>query len=946
MNLRAFIPRLQNVFIVNAQSISSENMEFMKSLLYKVARFVPIRWLPLEMKLRMLVRSRVLDAEWHRKATQQSPLSELELARQVWDDDRERVANPFFSADFYRHHYGFSGSPGEALLHYVLVGERKGRKPTEWFEPNFFRQQHPEAPAGLSAIGLYGRHWTQYPRAHPYFDSYWYIQANPDVAQTGRSPLDHFVNDGLQEGREPNEFFDSGWYLAQNPDVVATGMSAATHFCVYGARELRNPSPLFDVRRYIAKHPDCEQSGLDPLAHFLVQGRPSGFDISRLVTQPQDLIPTSFTDKWLERGRTMRVDVIIPVYKDLAETRDCIESVLASELGPNVRLVVRNDASPEPEVTAWLRERAATGAFILQENDVNLGFVGTVNVSMRESIESGAEAVLLLNSDTEVAGDWVTRMAAHAAARSEVSSVTALSNNATICSWPKLGSNPMPPGASVSELDAAARAANAGTSVEIPTGVGFCMLITAASLRDVGLFDEKAFGKGYGEENDFCMRASEEGYVHLLAQDVFVHHQGEVSFASDSGPGKQRAEKIILTRYPNYNRLVSNHVGQDPGQVGRIRMLAGTWRAGAKPITAYISHHLGGGTDRQVMALAQAASEDGHAIVIKPVAGFSNRVHIENPFKQDGFELVLAIDSGEDLSQVLQLFGVQKVEIHHVLGHGAIIREALAISGIPFEFHVHDYYTICPQVTLTDKEFDYCGEPDAHGCNACIAGRPSHGATDIVNWRSRHAWLGLRADRVVAPSTDAATRVSRYIGRDVEARPHEAPVQQATAGNDRYRRRTYTHDAPLRLVLLGALAPHKGKFKVLELLEAISARDLPAHVHLIGYLGVTEGEMRPEMAKHFSSSGWYRDHELDGLIQAAKPDAFLFASTAPETYSFTLTAALKTGLPILATRLGAFIERLEGYPGATLYPPLANGNQICDVLAETYLDRIGNTNAA
>ena len=86
-------------------------------------------------------------------------------------------------------------------------------------------------------------------------------------------------------------------------------------------------------------------------------------------------------------------------------------------------------------------------------------------------------------------------------------------------------------------IDAVCRTVNAGRSVAVPTTVGFCMYIRRAALDQVGGFDAAAFGRGYGEENDFCMRAAQRGWSHRLACDTFVYHDGGVSF----GAGKERA---------------------------------------------------------------------------------------------------------------------------------------------------------------------------------------------------------------------------------------------------------------------------------------------------------------------------------------------------------------------------------------------------------------------
>ena len=160
----------------------------------------------------------------------------------------------------------------------------------------------------------------------------------------------------------------------------------------------------------------------------------------------------------------------------------------------------------------------------------------------------------------------------------------------------------------------------------------------------------------------------------------------------------------------------------------------------------------------------------------------------------------------------------------------------------------------------------------------------------------------------------------------------------------RWRARAASTAGPLRVVILGVLAPHKGKYKVLEALQETAQGKLPLHFHLIGYLGLTDGEMSDEMNANFSATGWYDESELDELIRAAQPDLFLFASTAPETYSFTLTKALKTGLPILAPAHGAYPERLVDYSNHLLFDPATSGHElarmICDFAAQLAIAEI------
>ena len=913
--------------------------EVAKSALYAVAVRMPQHAMPVALKLRLLIRSGIIDRGWYRLTTGRISDSDLELAQGVFTDDRPGVANPLFDADWYRYEYKFHGSPGEALLHYLLVGERRGHKPCLWFDPAFFFAHNPGALRGANALAQFTSNWRSNPLAHPYFDAAWYELRHPDVVAAGRNPLGHFANEGASEGREPNEFFDSAWYLQQHQDIARSGMSAAFHFCRYGATELRNPGPDFDMRRYAARFGDYAKSGLDPLGHYLVYGRKAGLDIGRQsLTMAHFAVPASMEPP----SSHFAIDVVVPVYRNVDETRRCLESLLASQLPENTRLLVYNDQSPEPAVTQYLRVLGAQGRIELRENENNLGFVGTVNRAMRETLTAnGRTAVVLLNSDTEVANDWLHRLYAHSALDPKVGSVTAMSNNATICSYPQIGANEMPAGITLAELDATAARVNRGVSIDIPTAVGFCMLIPVRCLREVGLFDEEAFGKGYGEENDFCLRAASRGYRHVLATDVFVRHVGEVSFGESSNIGKDNAGRVILARYPGYNELIANHVAQDPAFVARTRLTFASWKGDRKPVVALITHDVGGGTEKQVGHVCEALANDHHVVVIKPVAGHADRLFIENRSRFDAFTMLLDTGDGAGFCAFLQMLGVQEVQVHHLLGHGPNIRQGLALAGIGHEFHVHDYYAVCPQITMTTAQHEYCGEPGPAGCNACIAERPSLGASDITQWRRDHEWAIRGASRVVAPSQDCAARVGRYHPVRIDVVHHEGAAMPAPP---RWRARAASTAGPLRVVILGVLAPHKGKYKVLEALQETALGKLPLHFHLIGYLGLTDGEMSDEMNANFSATGWYDESELDELIRAAQPDLFLFASTAPETYSFTLTKALKTGLPILAPAHGAYPERLVDYSNHLLFDPVTSGHElartICDFAAQLAIAEI------
>jgi len=255
------------------------------------------------------------------------------------------------------------------------------------------------------------------------------------------------------------------------------------------------------------------------------------------------------------------VDIIVPVYRDLAATRRCLESVFNAADPLMGRVIVINDASPEPEVADYCASITADADLVSIAHESNKGFVATVNEGMRLAEDRD---VIILNSDTEVPGDWVTRLAT-AAQGDRIASVTPFSNNATICSYPHFcQDNPMPAGHAVASLSELFRANNAGQTIDIPTGIGFCMFLSRAAIDEVGDFDEAAFGRGYGEENDWCLRASAAGWRHLLCGDLFVFHAGGASFGQDAQALQASAMAVLESRYPDYTKQVAEFIERDP----------------------------------------------------------------------------------------------------------------------------------------------------------------------------------------------------------------------------------------------------------------------------------------------------------------------------------------------------------------------------------------------
>jgi glycosyltransferase involved in cell wall biosynthesis len=542
-------------------------------------------------------------------------------------------------------------------------------------------------------------------------------------------------------------------------------------------------------------------------------------------------------------------------------------------------------------------------------NPANLGFVASVNRGMSHLPDHDP---VLLNSDTEVPPGWLQRMQQCAYSAADIGTVTPFSNNATICSYPAFCSdNSLPRGFTSAQLDALFQRANPGVSVDIPTAVGFCMYIRRDCLNATGLFDEANFGRGYGEENDFSMRAAGRGWRNVLCCNTFVFHAGAVSFAGERSERSRIAYEVLCKLHPSYPARVSLHIENDLARPFRLRIDLLRLRENGRPVVLFVSHDLGGGTARHIMELAKLKENEADFLLLSP--GFSGQVELTWLQTGEAFRLYCRLpDNYQALIECLKVAGVQRVHFHHLLHHHDVVRSIPSSLGVPYDFTTHDFYMLCPQINLIDGKGQYCGEPPADACNRCLAGNPAS-QRDIGSWRQNMgAWLSL-ADRVLSPSQDTANRFVRHLpGLRPIVAPHpefvdaESPVAPPMDPG-----------GVLRVAVIGGLSAMKGS----EVLEACAldakARQLPLEFRLIGSAW---RNLATEPHGALMVGGSYKEEELQTLLKAYSPHLVWFPAQWPETFSYTLSAALQAGLPVVAPDIGAFPERLARRPWCWIQP--------------------------
>ncbi len=667
-------------------------------------------------------------------------------------------------------------------------------------------------------------------------------------------------------------------------------------------------------------------------------------------TMPRPPIPATSV---AGAGRALRrpVAVVVPVYRGRSETLDCLNAVRRT-VPPGTAVIAVDDCSPDPVLASDLKRRAMRGAIRLIRLERNRGFPGAANAGLRAAYGlDGAPDIVLLNSDTLPTSGWLECLQAAVHRAPDIGTATPLSNDATILGYPDPGApEPPPAGAALARLSRMAARANPDVAVEIPTAVGFCMYIRRECLQQVGVFREDLFAQGYGEENDFCLRARQLGWRHVAVPGAYVAHLGGRSFAASREALVARNLDVLEQVHPGYRALIADWISRDPLLPARRRLDALRWHAAhasGSGSVLLITHDLGGGVERCVGERCRAIRAAGRTpILLRPVldrsgtAAALERAYLPGLCQVDGDterwpNLRYRIPGElEDLAHLLRPARPVGMEVHHLLGHHHAVLDLARRLGIRYEVRLHDYAWFCPRVSLVGRSGQYCGEPAVGECVACVAdlGSRIEEEISVPDLVARSASELAGATRVVAPSRDAATRLQRHFPAILpEVEPHE-PDRYAP---DRYAPDRYANADPAprclepRVCVVGAIGQEKGFDILLACAQNAAARDLGLSFMVVGH---TVDDPRLLETGRVTITGPFKPAEAESLIRAQRTPLAFLPSVWPETWCLALGEAWRAGLSVAAFDLGAPAERVRATGRGWLLPLGLPADQINDAL--------------
>lgn len=640
------------------------------------------------------------------------------------------------------------------------------------------------------------------------------------------------------------------------------------------------------------------------------------------------------------------VSVVIPVHDAGTSFLKCVRSLVAFTK-KSAEIIVIDDQSSDPLVFKAIEIlRESFSSIKVITNIENLGFTNSVNIGLRAADSSSD--VILLNSDTEVTARWIEKLQYVAHSNCLVGTVTPVSNNAGVFSVPESsGGNQISSWMSIDDHAKAIEQEGSGVPIDVPTGNGFCMLITAKSRAMVGYFDEESFPRGYGEENDFCMRARSMGFRNLVTTKAFVFHEGSQSFGEEKLALGDIGMKNLLSKHPEYPQLLGVFNDADFTNFrDSIRKRLSDDLRKVRSRILFIQPILDGGTldaNNQLLSSLSKIYECYIMVYRGGKASFflydssDQKMLIEEFQVEDSIEITNLHSPEYDglLIDFVFRHSIDLVHVEHFAYQSIGWSRYLGYLGVPFVVSTHDYYALCPSLNLLDENLSSCGgicSPGSSQCNVTLFPKDSVPPLKngyVRNWRRGFETVFANSFCVFAPSNSALKIVLEAYGDRVKrsevilhGRSRYPLSSPKSMGREFHR---------LKVLVPGHSALHKGSLLLQEICKHFGDRD-DIEFH-------TLGSSSPDLEDLVFAHGSYEKSEFNQRVRSISPDFALITAISEETFNFSLDECWESGLPVLAIDIGAIGERIKAYGGGWLIKRADSANGMIEKLEWLILNR-------
>lgn len=611
---------------------------------------------------------------------------------------------------------------------------------------------------------------------------------------------------------------------------------------------------------------------------------------------------------FIQHERT--VSIIVPIYNAIDDVKKCIER-LRKYTKSSIRIFLINDASSDPAIKKYLNESNKDERFIIIHNEKNLGFTKTVNKGIKLAEN---DDIVLLNSDARVTPRWLEGMQRALATDSRIATVTPMSDRAGAFSAPNIGNeNDLPLGVIEIKYALAFRRRARGLYPSVPTGNGFCMYIRRACMNEVGILDEEAFPRGYGEENDFCMRARSQGWRHVVDDRTYVFHDRSKSFAEEKNHLIEAGRKVIDERYPDYKKAITVFSRSPLLALARFsakQAIADCLESeGIKPRALFVVATKTGGTPQTNRDLMLALYEswepwllhcDSKTLSLYKVHSDKNDTLMRQHELNEPIEPLSHISYEYDrvVATWLSDYDFDLVHIRHLAWHSLNLPKIAKFVGCRVVNSFHDFYAICPTVKLLDEKEKFCNGQCTTSIGDCVidlwsdkSALPPLKSKWIHQWRKKFQESLKYCDAFVTTHESVKKTITSYLDIDKEkfhVIPHGRDFKEFYKLSDEINDKD---NKPLKILVPGNIGNAKGSEIIKKLLELDADEKL--HFHILGK--TTLNIAHPRLTVH----GEYKRDEFSEKVRSIRPHVGAVFSIWNETWCHTLTELWSVGIPAI-----------------------------------------------
>ncbi|NSL24027.1 glycosyltransferase [Agrobacterium tumefaciens] len=599
--------------------------------------------------------------------------------------------------------------------------------------------------------------------------------------------------------------------------------------------------------------------------------------------------------------------VIVPIYNAFDDLVVCINKLQKYTPG-NVDVILIDDCSPDPRIARALESVADVRNVRVLRNSQNLGFTHTVNLGIAEA---GRNNVIILNSDARVTPGWIDGMRLAASSGPRIATVTAMSDRAGAFSAPSIGNeNLLPVGVEEASYARAFRRRSLGLYPMVPTGNGFCMYISRDCIDEIGSLDAQAFPRGYGEENDFCMRARLAGWRNIIDDRTYVFHERSKSFGSAKTELMAAGRAVVDSRYPDYKQAIQIFSTSEKIALARYqarRALQDCIDEGSdRQRVLYVTSTQTGGTPQTNRDLMRALADstdcwnlrcDSRVLELSRLVGNEVQLVCRHTLEEPVDPLThQSAEYDTVVTNWIVNFDFDLVHIRHVAWHSLSLPSLVKRLGRKVIFSFHDFYALSPTIKLIDDTGTFRGETFRLGGSKYreslwpIGSQPEPTGVWADTWRERFEKELLVCDAFVTTSNSARALIIRGMPSLPVDRFVVIPHGRDFTAFHNYRELP-VHGKPLRILVPGNINPAKG----LDIISALSEIDKEKllEFHILGNINQSNLANGSRIVNH----GKYERNDFLNKVKVIQPHIGAIFSIWDETYCHTLTELWAAGLP-------------------------------------------------